>query len=431
MEMKVWLITIGEPLPTDSADERLLRTGILAEMLVKSGHEVVWWTSAFDHVRKRHRTVGNAVVQLADRYRLVMLHSRGYRNNISVARLLDHRDHAREFCALASGEPLPDVILCSMPSIELSFAAVQFAVSNNIPIALDIRDLWPDIFVDHAPSWAREMVRLLLQPLFRDLRWACSRATAITGITAPIVAWGLGYATRAQTNLDRDFPFGYVERKPTDEEIVRAGNFWKERGIGEDPDEFIVCFFGTIGRQFDLDTVIKAARRLDDGTRPFRFVLCGTGDCLAQYLNVADGLSNVVFPGWVGSNEIWVLMRLAKLGLAPYHNTKDFCSSLPNKTIEYLSAGLPLVSCLTGVLQDLLQTNNCGVTYTEGDAASLVTVLEDSFDNQYDLIDKSHNALALYQEKYTADQVYTSMMAYLETLVRSGQADGQGEKCVN
>jgi glycosyltransferase involved in cell wall biosynthesis len=420
--MKIWLITIGEPLPTDGPNERLLRTGILAGMLSNAGHEVLWWTSSFDHVRKTHRVEQDTSIQITDNYRLVMLRSSGYQRNISVARLTDHREHARKFTVLAPSESVPDVILCSMPTIELSRAAVQYAIARNIPIALDIRDLWPDIFVDHAPPWTQGLARLLLQPLFRDLRWACSKATAITGITAPIVAWGLSYADRPRTDLDRDFPLGYVEQKPTNEEIENARTYWKEHGIGCDPHEFVICFFGTIGRQFDLDTVIEAARRLNGGTRPFRFVLCGTGDRLSHYQNRAHGLSNVVFPGWVGASEIWVLMRLAKLGLAPYCNTKDFRSSLPNKSIEYLSSGLPLVSCLTGVLHNLLERNNCGVTYAEGDVGSLVSILEQSFDNRHYLYEKAHNALKLYKEMYTADRVYTNMMIYLETLARSGDS---------
>ena len=38
--MRVWLVTIGEPLPIDGTNERLCRTGILANMLVKRGHKV-------------------------------------------------------------------------------------------------------------------------------------------------------------------------------------------------------------------------------------------------------------------------------------------------------------------------------------------------------------------------------------------------------
>jgi len=53
--MRVWLLTIGEPVPLGAgARDRLHRTGAFARYLVSRGHQVVWWTSAFDHFRKQH-----------------------------------------------------------------------------------------------------------------------------------------------------------------------------------------------------------------------------------------------------------------------------------------------------------------------------------------------------------------------------------------
>jgi hypothetical protein len=51
--MRVWLITVGgEPLPIDGTNERLRRTGILANTIIKRKHKIIWWTSTFDHVIK-------------------------------------------------------------------------------------------------------------------------------------------------------------------------------------------------------------------------------------------------------------------------------------------------------------------------------------------------------------------------------------------
>ena len=43
--MIVWLVTVGEPLPTDPGSPRLLRAGILAGLLAEKGHVVHWWSS--------------------------------------------------------------------------------------------------------------------------------------------------------------------------------------------------------------------------------------------------------------------------------------------------------------------------------------------------------------------------------------------------
>ena len=53
--MRIWLVIAYEPLPKVHGNVRLLRYGMLANNLSAQGHRVTWWTSNFDHVRKRHR----------------------------------------------------------------------------------------------------------------------------------------------------------------------------------------------------------------------------------------------------------------------------------------------------------------------------------------------------------------------------------------
>src|SRR2546425_9945755 len=108
--MRIWLVTIGEPLPTDGAGTRLLRTGILASRLTARGHEVVWWTSAFDHNRKAHRVHADTTVQLEPKLTVKLLSSPiGYRRNISLARLANHYHLARKFRRQAARETAPDI----------------------------------------------------------------------------------------------------------------------------------------------------------------------------------------------------------------------------------------------------------------------------------------------------------------------------------
>ena len=194
--MLIWLVTIGEPLPTDGPGERLLRTGILAEQLVRHGHDVVWWTSTFDHVRKRHRCGGDQHICVSDRHHLWLLHANSYSSNVSLVRVANHRRIARSFRRLAPSEPRPDVIVCSWPTVELCVESVQLGRAWGVPVVLDVRDLWPDTIADLAPRQLRPAARLTLQGGYRQARYAASRATAIAGITREYVDWGLAYAGR-------------------------------------------------------------------------------------------------------------------------------------------------------------------------------------------------------------------------------------------
>ena len=414
--MRIWLITVGEPLPLDGPGERLLRTGVLSYLLQKRGHQVVWWTSSFDHIRKSHRVASDTRVTVSPGLELIVMRSLGYARNVSLARLRDHRALADSFMRLAPQEETPDLILCSMPTIELSRNAVDFGTLRQIPVVLDIRDLWPDIFLALAPEWAKFAVKWLSQGLYRDLRAACAGATALSGITDPIVDWGLTHAGRPRREHDQAFPIGYTDCPPPEVARATAAAYWAKQL----PEEaFVVAFIGTIGRQFDLESVIQAARLLQTGTRPFHFVLCGMGDALKAYQKRAQNMENVHFPGWMDAAQIWHLIRRAQVGLAPYHNSPDFQASLPNKAFEYLSAGLPIVSCLNGELRRLLETNLCGLHYREGDPSNLADSLITLHDSPCLRQDLSDRGKALFEAKFRATVVYSAMAEYLEHLAES------------
>lgn len=410
--MRVWLITVGEPLPTDDNNNcRLLRTGILANLLDQNGCSVVWWTSSFNHTQKMHRFTNDDTLYMSDNYQIKLLHSVGYKKNISIKRLINHWVIAYKFFKYSHLEICPDIIICSLPTIELSLAAVRFGKERNIPVIVDIRDLWPDIFLDLAPIRIQPFFRLLLSPLFKAVHSLCAGATAITGITPAFVDWGLEYAGRTRKNADRDFPLGYSRDEPDTQKIIQAEAFWGRYELSR--NDFIICFFGTISRQFELETVIRAARTFEGEKQRIHFVICGSGDSLEYYKNMAQGCRNVIFPGWVGRAEIWTLMRMSAVGLAPYISSKDFMGSIPNKAIEYLSAGLPVISSLKGLLKDLLSNHNCGITYENNNADELVSTLKLLYDNPGKIKEMSKNAFSLYDRSFAAEKVYNEMADYL------------------
>jgi len=420
--VRIWLITIGEPLPIDgNGGDRLYRTGILATMLAKNGHEVVWWTSTFDHVRKQQRFPTDKTLALESGVQLKLLHGCGYARNVSLRRLIDHNILARKFSEHAKKMVCPDVILCSLPPLELPVAVVRYGKAHHVPVVIDIRDLWPDIFLDLAPKWRwlQLLMNLGLTPMWRQVRTACQNAFSITGNAPQFVEWGLVMASRTGTPLDRSFPHGYAVGTPDLAKTEKANAFWENHGIRNDGDVFVACFFGAIGPQSELDTVLSAARLLERRGRKFKFVLCGKGDHLKSLREKSVDISSVIFPGWIDAVNIWTLMRMSTVGLAVYRSNIGYVTNLPNKPIEYFSAGLPVVSSLRGYLEHFLSENNCGITYPNGDAEALAKVLSDLDYNRRRLMIMSDNASKIFSEKFEAGQVYGRMMTYLQDVVEA------------
>jgi glycosyltransferase involved in cell wall biosynthesis len=416
--MLVWLVTIGEPLPVqEGAKDRPHRTGLFARLLAERGNDVVWWTSTYDHFRKKHLFAEDHVLSLNSRLEIRLLHGCGYRSNLSLARFRDHRQVADRFAAAARAESRrPDIIVAALPTIELCLESTRYGRQYGVPVVLDMRDMWPDVFLELLPRPLRPLGYLPLASLFRKSRAACRDATAITGMTDAYVDWGLKLGGRRRSPLDRSFHFGYVPTQPLAEELAAAEVFWDQHAIPATADDFNAVFFGNFGRQFNLEPIIEAARRLAATNRRIRFVLCGSGDRLEHYKSLAAGLTNIVFPGWVGRAEIFALMRRAAIGLAPYRQSLNFTMNIANKPAEYFCGGLPIaLSLKNGVLHDLLRDRDCGFSYADN-PDTLVRELCRLQDDPALRKRLSENARALFEQSFVAEKVYGRMAAYLEEI---------------
>ena len=192
---------------------------------------------------------------------------------------------------------------------------------------------------------------------------------------------------------------------------------WQQRGV--DAKRFVVCFFGAMGRQFDFDTVLRAATLLEQQCPQALIVLCGQGQALMHLQTEAAMRSNLVVPGWLGQADLQSLMHISAMGLAPYINDYSFTLSVPNKIIEYLSGGLPVLSCLQGHAQALLDAHDCGLTYQEHQPQSLADGVIMLFKDAALQARLRRNGRELYQTRFTADKVYGDMLDHLAAVAQT------------
>jgi glycosyltransferase involved in cell wall biosynthesis len=242
--------------------------------------------------------------------------------------------------------------------------------------------------------------------------YICHNATGIIGTSERQLDYGLSFAGREKGPNDGVFPHGYLLNKLPAEKIEDAINWWQEKGI---PDGALVCcFFGTIGKFFDLGTVIRAADILSKEF-PIKVVLCGDGSELKKYREMATSIDSVYFPGWVDAPKIAGLMQLAHVGLAPYAVSQSM--SLPNKPIEYFSGGLPVVSCIQGELRDIISQFNCGVLYKPASVDSLCAALRNLYLNQDLRIEMGKRARQLFEDQFTIEHIADEFEKHLIQVV--------------
>lgn len=418
--MKIWLIQRAESTPHDeNGDRRLLRIGILADILQSQGHEVIWWTSAFDHVGKRKRFNTSTRIMIKKNYYIHFIKCFGYKKNISIFRFIDNLFVANQFEKdLRKDDFKPDIILTSVPSIELSKVAVKYANKFNIPIVLDIRDLWPDVFFEILPKPMQWIAKVLSISMRNSLVYIARNATAISGITDNFVEWGIKHSGRQRGKKDIFFPMAYINERISKDRVDDAYSFWKKFGIVKEDKILNVLFLGVFTKSFDFDTIFSAAKILQSRGLFVRFIICGMGAKEKEIIKSCEELKNCVYPGWINAAQIKTILKLSNVGLAPYVNAKNFIDNFPNKPAEYLSENLLLASNLKyGKLYDFIKTNDCGISYGS-DPITLAEFLEKLSKDEKELNRLKNNAEKAFINQLDGVNVYNSMARYLEKLTK-------------
>lgn len=420
--MKIWLIEISDFLPKIDGDNRLYRAGILAKALVEAEHEVLWWSSTFNHQLRKQRFDVSTTIDIEKNYRLRLLYGPGYGRSISFGRWRHNRAVARGFAREISAKPideLPDLIYACLPTLEVSEQAVLFGLRYGIPVVVDIRDRWPDIYLSPLPRFLHPIVRIILKTEFVRVHRIFGKAAAITGVSAKNLKWGLGLAGRKASLKDKWFPLGFSVADSDKSGVPKSNSkeIMSKYDIGS--DSFVVTFVGTFSAAFNLRTVINVAQNLSNtGKNRIKFVIVGNGVQMLTLRKLSSGLNNVVLTGWLDKSSIDEILKVSSIGLASYSSGELI--TIPNKPFEYMAAGLPILSSLEGELKAIIEQGDVGLQYNAGDPTDLKDKIMWFLSHPEETKAMGQRAKALFEEKYNADVVYPDLVEHL-TKIASGR----------
>lgn len=403
--MKVWIVSVGEPLPTDGENTRLRRMGSLAKCMAEKGHSVEWFSVSFDHYKKTQRCTQDEDIAISENYTMHLLHVNGYKKNVSAARIIHHKMAARKIYKKMNELEKPDIIIASMEPLEVAKIATKYGKEKDVPVVVDVRDLWPEIYYEVLPKQMHCLLTPYVKMCRSDLKEIMTNTYSIIGLSDGFLDYGLRFAGRKRESKDRVFPIGYPNY-PYDKYKNELDKHWGEYGLTQ--DDFIVVFLGNFGKQFDFEAIIKSSLLLKDKPE-IKFVLCGTGP---QFDYVRSQTSdNVIMPGWIEKDQILSLSSNASLGIAPYINSVNYIQNTPNKFGEYLSASSPILVSVPGVMENILTKQECGHRYKN--ETDLVDYINMYYQEEEKLKISSDNARKLYDKDFNGDKLYENMLQYL------------------
>ena len=414
--MHVWIFQSGEPLQIDKENLRPMRAINLSDCLVKRGHSVTLWTSAFNHQKKYHRTKEFKTVVINSKLKLKLLPSPGYKKNVSLRRFYDHLKLAFElhkFLKIESNE-LPDVIFIGFPPIETTFILANWSKIQGVPFIIDVKDQWPSIFVEKLPFYLKPLSLVIFSPLYFLSYRSLKKADGISSISQPFLTWSLKFAGRSKNKNDLVVSLSTPKKKLPAVITKKSVEFWKERGFDFQLSQPIFCFAGSFSDIFNFEPIIEVAQKMKSRGIKASFILCGDGPQRSKLQISCSDLDNISFPGWVSSEQLDVLFGSSCASIAPYRNRDDFKKSIPNKIIDSLAHDLPFLTSLEGEVKNLASKFEAGLFYQNSESLfrHCMLFLQDTEIHKKFCL----NARNCYEKEFDFELVYGRLACLLESI---------------
>lgn len=418
--MRAWVIKTGEPIPflPSESNERLFRSGLMAKYLVEYGFQVTWWTSQFHHQLKMVRDVPTSTVYQPDESgpELIFLPSQGYTRHVSLQRFLHHRNERREFKRLAQAQPRPDVIISAWPTIDLSYGAIQYGAAHDVPVVLDVRDLWPDILYERIKAKTGLPFKGYFWPWEYMGKRAVNQAEAIVSITKGMLDWTQTRFGRASYKNDRVF----YQCQPS-KRVIPDFEYWRAQGIDLHEQKTRLVWSGTLSANTDLVTLLHAIERLPTQTSGrLEFVFCGSGELEQHIAGLAKKAQNVKFAGWVSQSALAALYEHSHIGMICYLDRFDFQLSIPNKAVDFCRFGMKILTNLTGELKNVFGKKELLIPYETGSVDNLCKQFIYIADNPDQFRTKTEKAYELFDDQFNADAVMPRFAKFVEQIAADG-----------
>ena len=301
-----------------------------------------------------------------------------------------------------------DLVLGTTPPIFQAVSAWFVAWIRRKPFLLEVRDLWPEFGVS---------MGVLKNPIVIALgRWLekflYARATHILVNSPAYKDYMIG----------KDVPEKKITFIPygTDVDMfhpqVDGSLICAELGL---QDKFVVLYAGALGQANDIDTLLRAAERLQEYDK-IHFVLFGDGKERPRLQSASERmkLTNVIFAGVRPKKDMPQVVASADVCLAILQDIPMFRTTYPNKVFDYMAAGRATVLVIDGITRELIESSYGGVFVQPNDDETLADTILDLSKNMDIVKQMGQNAREYLVKHLDRRDKLNETLALLEKLVK-------------
>lgn len=285
--------------------------------------------------------------------------------------------------------------------ITVALPAIKLKKKKNIPVIINIQDLWPENIV------------------------------AVTGMTNPII---IGLVNKMVNYIYRHCDLiltaspsfvSKIKERIKDKDKVR---YWPQYSTVNKTDEevsiydkeyFNIVFTGNIGEAQGIDLAIEAAKILKDKKICWHFVGDGRNrEKLEEMVKEYGVEERVIFHGFHPEKEIPKYLKDADAALLILKPNPIFEMTIPAKLQTYLACGVPILGCVSGEGKRIIEESQAGIVSDEISVEALVKTCQKFIClNSIDLNEYKNKAYQYGEDNFNKLELVVRLEKMMEELV--------------
>lgn len=302
-----------------------------------------------------------------------------------------------------------DIIIVSSPPLFTGIAAWYLSKRLQCKYIIEVRDLWPAIFVELGilkNKIAIKCLELFELFLYKKSVYTVSLTNSFAkNIIRRSIPPKKVFVIPNGVNLD------FFKSKPKNKEL------FKNLGLDK---KFVVLYIGTHGISQNLFSIVKSAEKLKENN-DIAFLFVGEGADKNKLKEMVSNkkLNNVHFLPSQPKDKVLDFYNSADICLVPLKNIPLFETFIPSKMFEIMGTGSALLASVSGEAKNILEESNGGAAICSPDnsdgIAKKILYLQNNPALLKSMKEKAHKFVS---ENFDRKQLALKYLKYIEKAVK-------------
>jgi len=343
-----------------------------AKEWIKLGHNVTIIAASFSHLRRKNPSISTSFQEeIIDGIKYVWIKTPTYEGN-GLGRIKNMFVFLKGLSAKTkyiANTYKPDVVIASSTYPNDNYFARKISKITKAKYLWEVNDLWPLSPMElGGMSRFHPFIMMLKHGELFSYKNIDAAVSLLPNTEDYMKSQGLG------ENKWYYIPNGIVvedwsKSEPISNDYLDIFTNLKAKG------KTIIGYTGGHAISNSLNTIIEAARQIDDDN--IHFVFVGDGQEKKNLIKQAEGLENITFLAPVSKNQIPTILAMMNILIITWNKSSIYRFGIsPNKIFDYMMAQKPIIHA-TDAPNKFVDTADCGLAVEPENPKAIINAINE------------------------------------------------------